>query len=132
MISICISLRLRCLNALPCRTTSDRNSVLLGVKTRTSYCQITSSLFVFAVICFDRSEQLPALLTVESSIYRNLAWRSSGENASLFRAFPLYSFNDAPSPLTDVRSPCQFSWVRFTVNHHDSLQLVSSLFNHIQ
>ena len=57
----------------------------------------------------DRSKQLPALLSVECSVYRTLAWRSSGENASLFRALPLYSCYDAPSPLTGVRSSCQFN-----------------------
>ena len=57
----------------------------------------------------DGSKQLPALHTVECSMYWTLAWRSSGENASLFRALPLYSCYDAPSPLTDVRSPCQFN-----------------------
>ena len=57
----------------------------------------------------DRSKQLPTLLSVECSVYLTLAWRSSGENVSLFRALPLYSFYDAPSPLTDVRSHCQFS-----------------------
>ena len=80
----------------------------------------------------DSSKELPALLTVESSIYWTLAWRSSGENASLFQALPLCSCYDAPSPLTDVMSPCQFNCGPFAVNHQDSLQLVSSLFNHIQ
>ena len=78
----------------------------------------------------DGSKQLPALHTVECSMYWTLAWRSSGENVSLFRALPLYSCYDAPSPLTDVRSPCQFNCGAFFVNHH-SLQLVSSLFTHI-
>ena len=59
------------------------------------------------------SKQLPALLIVESLVYRTLAWRSSGENTSLFRAIPLYSFCDAPSPLANVRSPCQFNCVPF-------------------
>ena len=59
-------------------------------------------------------------------------WRSSGGNAWLFRALPLYGFYDAPSPLSDVRSPCQFNCMPFAVNHQDSLQLVSSLFTHIQ
>ena len=77
----------------------------------------------------DGSKQLPALHTVECSMYWTVAGRSSGENASLFRALPLYSSYDAPSPLTDVRSPCQFNCGAFFffVNHH-SLQLVSSLF----
>ena len=57
----------------------------------------------------DGSKQLPALHTVEYSMYWTLAGRSSGENASLFQALPLYSCYDAPSPLTDVRSPCQFN-----------------------
>ena len=57
----------------------------------------------------DGSKQLPVLHTVECSMYCTLAGRSSGENASLFRALPLYSCYDAPSPLTDVRSPCQFN-----------------------
>ena len=35
----------------------------------------------------DRSKQLPALLTVECSVYRTLAWRSSGENAPCFGLF---------------------------------------------
>ena len=48
-------------------------------------------------------------LTVESSVYRTLVLRSSGENELLFRARPLYSFIDAPSLLTDMRSPCQFN-----------------------
>ena len=63
-------------------------------------------LLVF--IFLDSSKQLPALLTVESSVYQTLAWRSSGDNASLFWALPLYCFYDASSPVTDVRSPCQF------------------------
>ena len=57
----------------------------------------------------DRSNQLPVLLSVDSSVYRTLAWRSSGENALLFRALPLYSCYDTPSPLMDARSPCQFN-----------------------
>ena len=82
------------------------------------------------------SKQLPALHTVECSMYWTLAGRSSGENASLFRALPLYSCYDAPSPLADVRSSCQFNcgaffFFFFFVNHH-SLQLVSSLFTQIQ
>ena len=64
-------------------------------------------------------------------MYWTLAWRCSGENASLFRALPLYSCYDAPSPFTDARSPCQFNCGPFFVNHH-SLQLVSSLFTNIQ
>ena len=44
----------------------------------------------------DGSKQLPALHTVECSMYWTLAWRSSGENASLFQALPLYSCYDAP------------------------------------
>ena len=64
-------------------------------------CQVTGVI--------GSSKRLPALLTIESSVYWTLAWRSSGENVSLFWALPLYSFFDAPSPLTDVRSPCQFS-----------------------
>ena len=81
-------------------------------------------------VSLDGSKQLPALLTVECSMYWILSWRSSGENASLFQALPLYSWYDAPSPLTDVRSPCQLNCGPFFVNHH-SLQLVSSLFTHI-
>ena len=80
----------------------------------------------------DSSKQLSALLSVESSAYRTLAWRSPGENASPFPALPLYSCYDAPSPLTDVRSPCQFNCILLTVIHQDSLHLVSSLFIHIQ
>ena len=70
----------------------------------------------------DRSKQLPALLSVDSSVYRTLARRSSGENASLFRALPLYSFCDALSPLTDVMSPRQFNCVPFlsTIRTHSS------------
>ena len=49
----------------------------------------------------DRSKQLPALLSVECSVYQTLAWRSSAENASLFWALPLHSCYDhrAPSPM---------------------------------
>ena len=44
---------------------------------------------------------------VTGSAYRTLAWRSPGENARLSRALPLYSIQDAPSPLASARSPCQ-------------------------
>ena len=77
----------------------------------------------------DGSKQLPALLTVECSMYWTLAWRSSGENASLFRALPLYSCYDEPSPLTDVRSPCQFNCGPFlsTITHSSWCPLFSPI-----
>ena len=74
----------------------------------------------------DGSKQLPALHTVECSMYWTLAWTPSGENAWLFRALPLYSCYDAPSPLTDVRSPCQFNCGAFFC------QPSLTLFTHIQ
>ena len=73
----------------------------------------SSSLLRCASIDIDKQNSHLCCLTVNSSVDRTLAWRSSGENASLFRALPLYSFNDAPSPLTDVRSPCQFDCMPF-------------------
>ena len=78
----------------------------------------------------DRSKQRPALLSVESSIYRTLAWRSSGENASLFWALPTAVMtHQAPSPMWGLLAS---STVCLFVNHQDSLQLMSSRFTHIQ
>ena len=77
----------------------------------------------------DGSKLLPALLTVECSLYWTLAWRSSEENASQFRALALYSCYDAPSPLTDVRSPCQFNCGPFlsTITHPSWCPLFSPI-----
>ena len=78
----------------------------MTVKMSCGYCEygLFEHLMFLFYVARDGSKQLPVLLTVECSMYLTLAWRSSGENASLFRAFPLYSCYDAPSPLTYVRS----------------------------
>ena len=53
----------------------------------------------------DGSKQLPALHTVECSMYWTLAGRSSGENASLFRDLPLVGSGSLVSVLGAVPRP---------------------------
>ena len=92
-------------------------------------------------IIFEKQPRV--LLAAGSSVDRKLTGRSSGENASLFRALPLDSSEDAPSPLADVRSPCQSDCLLLLSTNHSrccpnlhynqlSFQVVSFLFSQIQ